>query len=394
MYIQRNGVIMRDSNHNNWLIVVRSGSVTVLKKLVHTRPTVSARTGLYRNPSPTTAFHTFLSDRRDHARWLSARSITLPPPLQLPPGHSDGEEGEEEEEEEERQEVEELEEEDSHEEEEIVEEEEEEEEEEEGEENVEDEGIGDIEHNDDDRDDENEDEENGEEEEEEEAGRGRRRKRGVVVLNVRPQTCGGGRGSSPSPPSPPLPPGGNSLPPRKAWSARHPSRLPGPYVPPCKRTRQKRDKIQFEADGTATQQGVRTAAHFASAKRTLLDDLDASFLATDRPVTEADINPQFVYVQTLTKGDVFGLAPLVFSDQPSLCLVSNGAECLMIDRRFYLDNCPPPLSRRLKTEVSPYPSEAKLQQDLVNRINWDVYKRVVKRQVWEQSKTRGRPRTS
>lgn len=39
-------------------------------------------------------------------------------------------------------------------------------------------------------------------------------------------------------------------------------------------------------------------------------------------------------------------------------------------------------------QVSPYPSEKKLQQDLVNRINWDVYKDVVKRQVYQQCPTR------
>ena len=49
---------------------------------------------------------------------------------------------------------------------------------------------------------------------------------------------------------------------------------------------------------------------------------------------------------------VQGLAPLVLPDQPSLCLVSNGAECMLVDRRFYLAHCPPHLARRLQTQVS------------------------------------------
>ena len=57
-----------------------------------------------------------------------------------------------------------------------------------------------------------------------------------------------------------------------------------------------------------------------------------------------------------------GLANVVFPDQPSFCLVSNGAECMLIDRRFYLDNCPPELSRRLKVEVSKFCYELKTNQ--------------------------------
>lgn len=100
----------------------------------------------------------------------------------------------------------------------------------------------------------------------------------------------------------------------------------------------------------------------------------------------------FVHVQTLTKGDVFvsrnntfqhnrykshskretlnfvrsstqsdvmvlfyvaqGLAPLVFPEQPGLCLVSNGAECVLIQKKLYEQHCPHELRRRLKTEVS------------------------------------------
>ncbi|KAK7503360.1 hypothetical protein BaRGS_00005281 [Batillaria attramentaria] len=145
----------------------------------------------------------------------------------------------------------------------------------------------------------------------------------------------------------------------------------------------RRPKIQFGPD---TNSELTDEVKFAATKRTFLDDLDAGFRARAHILTEADINPQFVYVHTLTKGDVFGLAPLVFPDQPSLCLISNGAECLMIKKKFYLDNCPQGLAQRLKVEVSPYPSEKKLQQDLVNRINWDVYKNAITRHVYEYSR--------
>ncbi|RUS79937.1 hypothetical protein EGW08_012281, partial [Elysia chlorotica] len=91
--------------------------------------------------------------------------------------------------------------------------------------------------------------------------------------------------------------------------------------------------------------------------------------------------PQFVYVQTLTKGDVFGLAQCLFCDQPSLCVVSNGADCLILNKKFFLDHCSSDLIRRLRVEVSPYPSEEKLQEDYVTRINWDVYKTALRREM-------------
>ncbi|XP_070191628.1 uncharacterized protein [Littorina saxatilis] len=92
MYIQRNGVIMRDSNCNNWLIVVKSGSVTVLKKLVRSKPTVSSRSGMFRDTSCATAFQTFINDRREYSRWMDTRSLSLPPPLGLEEEEGDEEE--------------------------------------------------------------------------------------------------------------------------------------------------------------------------------------------------------------------------------------------------------------------------------------------------------------
>ena len=47
-----------------------------------------------------------------------------------------------------------------------------------------------------------------------------------------------------------------------------------------------------------------------------------------------------------------GLADIVLGDQPSLCLVSNGAECIMLKKDFYMDHCPQSLLRKLLQIVS------------------------------------------
>ncbi|ELU12307.1 hypothetical protein CAPTEDRAFT_189448 [Capitella teleta] len=46
-----------------------------------------------------------------------------------------------------------------------------------------------------------------------------------------------------------------------------------------------------------------------------------------------------------------GLADMLHEDQPSLSLVSNGAECLLIDKQFYFNHMPQNLWQRLRLEV-------------------------------------------
>ena len=47
-----------------------------------------------------------------------------------------------------------------------------------------------------------------------------------------------------------------------------------------------------------------------------------------------------------------GLTGVVFSDQPSLSLVSNGAECIVINKKFYLEHATEETLRGLRKEVS------------------------------------------
>eukprot|EP00794_Sanderia_malayensis_P008979 gene8979-9937_t len=91
-------------------------------------------------------------------------------------------------------------------------------------------------------------------------------------------------------------------------------------------------------------------------------------------LTEEDIDPCFVQVAVLQKGDVFGLQSIFCDNQPSLSLVSNGAECIMVQKKFYLEHCPETLKARLRKKVSPYPDHFELQNSLQEKINWDHFK--------------------
>ncbi|WAQ97181.1 hypothetical protein MAR_029871 [Mya arenaria] len=73
-------------------------------------------------------------------------------------------------------------------------------------------------------------------------------------------------------------------------------------------------------------------------RKTITDELDNK-LVKDFALTEKDIQPAYVQVQILERGQYFGLTKTVFPEQAeSFSVVSNGAECIMISRRFFLEN--------------------------------------------------------
>ncbi|KAJ7340503.1 hypothetical protein OS493_003255 [Desmophyllum pertusum] len=96
---------------------------------------------------------------------------------------------------------------------------------------------------------------------------------------------------------------------------------------------------------------------------------------TEVRITDADLHPMFVQVALLSKGDSFGVSSMVFDEQPSLSLVSNGAECIMISKKFYLAHCSDEMKRRLLVTETPYPNDESLQKSLQDKVNWDAYRR-------------------
>ncbi|XP_001640187.3 uncharacterized protein LOC5520360 isoform X2 [Nematostella vectensis] len=76
-----------------------------------------------------------------------------------------------------------------------------------------------------------------------------------------------------------------------------------------------------------------------------------------------------------------GVQSMLFDDQPSLSLVSNGAECIMISKKFYLSHCTDAMRRRLLTTETPYPNDDALQRSLQDKVNWDAYKKKTMKSV-------------
>ncbi|XP_070557882.1 cGMP-dependent protein kinase-like [Ptychodera flava] len=113
-------------------------------------------------------------------------------------------------------------------------------------------------------------------------------------------------------------------------------------------------------------------------QRTITYDLNYGYQQNE---AESDSKPTFVRVQTLVKGAVFGLAEMLFENQPSLSLVSNGAECIVISKKFFMEHANEDLMTRLRMEERPYITDEEMQNNLEKQLNWDVYRKMTMRRA-------------
>ncbi|XP_076118214.1 uncharacterized protein LOC143085631 isoform X2 [Mytilus galloprovincialis] len=103
-------------------------------------------------------------------------------------------------------------------------------------------------------------------------------------------------------------------------------------------------------------------------------------------------NSVFVHVQLLQAKDVFGLNTLSGSDDvedlmnetPPLCLVSRGAEIVMLSKKVFLKYANDRFRRTLREELRPYPTESKLQDTFQTKVDWDKYKTTLLEDVLKQ----------
>ncbi|XP_071510911.1 uncharacterized protein [Diadema antillarum] len=105
--------------------------------------------------------------------------------------------------------------------------------------------------------------------------------------------------------------------------------------------------------------------------------LMASFLSDKTSEGSKDRKSVFVRLHRCQAGDVFGLASLFFKlsgGSPSLTLTSDGAECILISRSFFLQHLSGLARDRLVRTVPPWPPKARLQELLQEQADWETYK--------------------
>ncbi|XP_074620546.1 uncharacterized protein LOC141879247 isoform X1 [Acropora palmata] len=82
-----------------------------------------------------------------------------------------------------------------------------------------------------------------------------------------------------------------------------------------------------------------------------------------------------VQIELLKPKDQFGLSMVLFDSPAVKChLVSNGAECVLIKKSWFLQHANEALLRKLRHQIPPYPSQAKLEQKMQDQANWDSFK--------------------
>lgn len=82
-----------------------------------------------------------------------------------------------------------------------------------------------------------------------------------------------------------------------------------------------------------------------------------------------------VQIELLKPKDQFGLSMILFDNPAVKChLVSNGAECVLIKKSWFLQNANEATLRKLRNQIPPYPSQAKLEQKMQDQANWDSFK--------------------
>ncbi|XP_052818491.1 uncharacterized protein LOC128244528 isoform X1 [Mya arenaria] len=116
-------------------------------------------------------------------------------------------------------------------------------------------------------------------------------------------------------------------------------------------------------------------------RKTITDELDNK-LVKDFALTEKDIRPAFVQVQILERGQYFGLTKTVFPEQAeSFSVVSNGAECIMISRRFFLEHANEQTMYHLRQVETLLPPEEELQANLQDFVDWKAHRARVYRRL-------------
>ena len=97
-------------------------------------------------------------------------------------------------------------------------------------------------------------------------------------------------------------------------------------------------------------------------KSTLNDTLDLDHKHTE--------SVKYLHLQTLHHGDYYGLNDILFDNQPSMQIISNGCECLLISKEYFIQNSSYDYLKDLKKQVVSYPSLQEIRTQYIKHMKW------------------------
>ena len=97
-----------------------------------------------------------------------------------------------------------------------------------------------------------------------------------------------------------------------------------------------------------------------------------SFLA-DLNRRSTDYLSQYVLIQRLYPGEHFSLADLLFDSQPSLLLISNTCECILIQKEFFILNSSVNYLKELRKKEAPFPRYEEIENKYKGYLKWRSY---------------------
>ncbi|XP_070559081.1 cyclic nucleotide-binding domain-containing protein 2-like isoform X2 [Ptychodera flava] len=102
-----------------------------------------------------------------------------------------------------------------------------------------------------------------------------------------------------------------------------------------------------------------------------------------------DLNYRFIKIKSLTKGDTFGLADLAYGARRNFFLISEAAECVMLSKKFFLNNASIDTLLTIKKTESELPTDEELNNLLRRQTNWVQYRKdMVQLKVREKDRPR------
>lgn len=321
-YFQRNVILTRNSNKSDWIYIVKEGSLRVLKRLEKVKPVVNKRSGEYTMTAHPSGYFSFLSRTEDFDRYVSYHDIRLPSPLHMETDYED---------------------------------------------------FGDPYYS---------------------QGTHRHKNSQSLVKRLdsvlRPHTTGRMI----------ITPGSERLTSADQSPRSIVSESPATKSP--KASESSREKTESPVSSSITEGEIAPDGKKRIGLKTIFTDLDVGAKTTedqrhrqvrispmiqdnDVPLPETNKETEWVHVQTLTKDQTFGLQYVMFEKdkqpQPSFVVISNGAEVVQISRSLFVSKLDFNARERLRSEVSPYPTDDELQSNLTTRVNWEAYKDIVLQQI-------------